>query len=166
VRVSALLASAIVMALSFATPAKAGLLELRHDNITRHWNCDITPCRSNHLAYKQVYARDRYLAYDIHTSPAKYEMRRSRVMIAPPTVVLTGGASHHRRWLNVGSRRGGLVALPVHGGYRVVRPAQYAWVTKPVLVSPARAYVTRRAPHFAYYPETIVVQGRGHRWGW
>jgi hypothetical protein len=164
VRVSTLLAAAAMSVLGLAAPAKAGLLELARDPITLHWNCGITPCRSNHLAYKRVYVRDRYLAYDIHTTPARYEMRRTRVMVAPPTVVVAGGRSWHDRW-NFGSRSG-LVPLPVHGGYRVVRPAQYAWVTRPVLVSPAHASVTRRAPHYAYYPDTIVVQGRGHRWGW
>ncbi len=165
-RVSTLLAAAALSMLGFAAPAKAGLLELRHDPITLHWNCDITPCRTNNLAYKRVYVRDRYLRYDIHTKPARYEMRRVRVMVAPPTVVVSGRSHHHhRRWLDVG-HRGGLVALPVKG-YRKVRPAQYAWVTKPVLVSPARTSVTRRAPHYAYYPDTIVVQGKGrHRWGW
>jgi hypothetical protein len=161
VRVSTLLATAVMMILGFAAPAKAGLLELAHDNITLHWNCRITPCRGNDLAYQQVYVRDHYLAYDIHTSPAKFAMRRVRVMVAPLTVVVAGGSLHHRRWLDFGDRNG-LVALPV-SSYRVVRPAQYAWVTKPVLVSPARTYVARRAPHYAYYPETIVVQGAGHR---
>ncbi len=157
-RVSPLLAAALTMVLGFAAPAQAGLLELRHDNITLHWNCDITPCRSNDLAYKRVYVRDQYLAYDIHTRPAHYVMRRVRVMVVPPTVVVSGQSMRHR-WLDLGNRDG-LVALPVRG-YRTIRPAQYAWVTKPVLVSPARAYVTRRQPHYANYPEDIVVQGRG-----
>ena len=164
-RVSTLLAAALTMVLGFAAPAKAGLLELRHDNITLHWNCDITPCRNNNLAYKRVYVRDQYLAYDIHTRPAHYVMRRVRVMVAPPTVVVSGGHRWHDRW-NFGSRHG-LAPLPVKGGYRTIRPAQYAWVTKPVLVSPGRAYVTRRSPHYAYYPEDIVVQGDGGRhWRW
>ncbi len=164
-RVSSLLAVAAMTILGLAAPAKAGLLELRHDNITLHWNCDITPCRNNNLAYKRVYVRDQYLRYDIHTTPAHYEMRRVRVMVAPPTVVVSGDHSWRHRW-DFGSPSG-LVPLPVHGGYRTVRPAQYAWVTKQVLVSPGRAYVTRRSPHYAYYPENIVVQGAGsHHWRW
>ena len=46
-----------------------------------------------------------------------------------------------------------------------IAQAPASW--QPVLVSPARAYVTRRSPHYAYYPEDIVVQGDGGRhWRW
>ena len=158
-RVSARLAAAAMTVLGLAAPAQAGVLELINDPITLHWNCDITPCRGNTLAYKRVYVRDHYLAYDIHTRPAHYVMRKVRVMVAPPTVVVTSGESHDRHWLDFGDRNG-LVALPV-SGYRVVKPAQYAWVTKSVLVTPGHAYVTRRSPHYAYFPEDIVVQGSG-----
>ncbi len=146
-RVSTLLTAALLLVLGFAAPASAGLLELRNDPITLHWNCAITPCRHNNLAYQRVYVRDQYLRYDIHTVPARYEMRRLRVMVTPPTVVVYG---RHRYG------RSGLVALPV-GAYRVVRPARYTWVTSPVLVSPARSYVTRRQPHTALYRQNIVV---------
>jgi hypothetical protein len=160
VRVSTLFAAATMMVLGFAAPAKAGLLELRHDPITLHWNCDITPCRNNNLAYKRIYVRDRYLRYDIHTTPARYEMRRVRVMVSPPMSVVVGGRRSHRLFDILHRERASVQ------GHRVFRPAQYAWVTRPVLVSPARAYVTRRMPHYALYPETIVVQGSGHRHRW
>jgi hypothetical protein len=162
VRVSSLLAVAAMTLLGLAAPAKAGLLELRHDNITLHWNCSITPCRNNNLAYKRVYVRDQYLRYDIHTTPAHYEMRRMHVMVSPPMTVWVGG--ERRRFFDFLHR--GHTTVHAVKGHRVFRPAQYAWVTRQVLVSPARAYVTRRMPHTALYPETIVVQGNPHRHRW
>jgi hypothetical protein len=158
VRVSTLLAAATMAVLSFATPANAGLLELKHDPITLHWNCNITPCRSNNLAYKRIYVRDQRLSYKIHTTPARYEMRRQQVMVSPPMMVTVGGG-HRRSVLDIFHR-----GRSVHAsaGHRVFRPAKFAWVTRPVLVSPARATVTRNAPYTALYPETIVVKGSGH----
>jgi hypothetical protein len=151
VRVSTILSAAVLLIVGFVSPVQAGNVEIFADHITRHYNCDITPCRDNHLAYKRVYVRDQYLRYDIHTTPARYKMKRVRVLVALPTVAVKG-----RSW----ESRDGLVELPV-GPYRVVKPAQYAWVMKPVLVSPARTSVTRRHPHFAYYPEDIVVFDAG-----
>ena len=150
-RASVVFATVVMLMLGFASPSRAGLLELPFDHITRHHNCDIEPCRGNHLAYKEVYVRDRYLRFDIHTQPARYEMRRVRVMVAPPTIVMTHSGYDSDR---VG--RHWLVELPV-GHYRTVKAAQYAWVMRPVLVHPARNWVTRRHPHSAYYPETITV---------
>ena len=145
-------AAAATLMLCLSSTAQAGLLELSRDNITRNYNCDITPCRDNNLAYKRVFVRDHYLRYDIRTRPAHYAMRRVRVMIAPPAIV--AGRGQHRLWDF--ESRDGLVALPT-GPYRVVAPARYTWVTRPVLVTPERNYVSRRHPHYAYYPEDIVV---------
>ena len=150
-RLSTVFAAAMLFLLGIGSPAQAGLLELKFDNITRHRDCSSEPCRGNGLHYKRIYVRDRYLRFDIHTQPARYELRRERVMIAPPTIVVMGGRHHDRR---VG--RYHLVELPV-GHYRTVAPARYVWVTRQVLVHPARNYVTRRQPHYAYYPDTAIV---------
>lgn len=137
-----------------ASPASAGLLELRDDPITLHNDCSITPCRRNNLHYKRIYKKLPYYAYDIHTSPARYEMRRVRIMVRPPVIHVYG--KHHRG-------RGGLVAHPVGAPYRVVAPAKFKYVTSPVLVRPAKTWVTRRTPHSAYFAEDIVVVGNKHR---
>jgi len=142
-------AAAIMVTAGFVGPSRAGLLELPFDSISRHRACDVGPCIGNTLSRKRVFVRDRYLSFDIHTHPARYALRRVRVMVAPPGVVVSGG-DYETEWF---SR---LVELPA-GPTRVVRPAQYEWVTKEVLVAPAQNYVTRRQPHYAYYPETIVV---------
>ena len=148
---AAIAVAALTMA-GLAAPARAGLLELPFDEVTRDRHCDAVPCRTNNLHYLHAYVRDRYLRFDIHTRPAQYALRRTRVMIEPPGVEVADGA----RWDWTDLRHRDLVAYPV-GPHRVVRPAQYIWVTQDVLVHPARVYVTRRHPHFAYYPETIVV---------
>lgn len=150
-RLLAAFAAAAAITFGLAGPGNAGLFELPFDKITRNRDCNTEPCRYNGLHYKQVFVRDRYLRFDIHTRPAQYELRRTRVMVAPPAIVVAG---RHWDW----HRRDGLnlVELPT-GAYRTVRPAQYAWVTKNVLVRPAGNYVTRRRPYYAYYPDTIIV---------
>jgi len=150
-RLLAALATAAVVFLGLASPSQAGLLELPFDRISLHRDCSVEPCRHNGLRFKRIYVRDRYLRYDIHSRPAQYELRRTRVMVAPPAIVVTNGRYETDRW---GGRH--LVELPV-GAYRVVRPARYQWVTQQVLVHPAQHYVTRRHPYTAYYPDTIVV---------
>ena len=146
--------AAAVVTLGFAATAQAGLLELPFDAITRHRDCAVEPCRGNNLHYQQVWVRDRYLRFDIHTSPAQYELRRQRVMVAPPGIVVTGGR-HDTDWFHLSP----VVEFPV-GSYRVTRPAKYVWVTQEVLVHPAQNYVTRRRPYYAYYPDSIIVTGK------
>jgi hypothetical protein len=154
-RIFAAIATMFLLSLGLAGPSRAGLLELPFDTITRHHDCSVEPCGDNGLSYKQVWVRDRYLRYDIHTTPARYAMRRTRVMVSPPVIVTTGGSQWV--WDHWGHRS--LVAYPT-GAATVVRPAQYEWVTQQVLVHPAQAGVTRRQPHYAYYPDTIVVSGQ------
>ena len=126
-RASTLLLTALLL-LGLTAPSRAGLFELPFDPITRHRDCAAEPCRGNHLAYRDVFVRDRYLRFDIHTRPARYALGRQRVL-----------------------------AVSSAGRYRDSARVHYLWVTRPVLVQPARSYVTRRQPHTAYYPETIVV---------
>jgi hypothetical protein len=150
-RFLAALAFAALTLAGVAAPAGAGLLELPFDQVSLDRHCDAMPCRSNNLHRLHTYVRDRYLRYDVHTRPARYALRRVRVMIEPPGITV----SEHDRWSWLRGERD-LVAYPT-GPYRVVKPAQYMWVTENVLVSPARNYVTRRHPHYAYYPQDIYV---------
>jgi hypothetical protein len=150
-RLFATLAAAAIALAGLAGQSRAGLFELPFDQITRNRDCTAVPCRDNGLAYRQAYVRDRYLRFDIHTRPAKYALRRVKVMVAPPGIVAAGD-----HWDRRGRDGLDLVELPA-GPYKVVRPAQYEWVTENVLVRPAQNYVTRRHPYYAYYPDTIVV---------
>lgn len=152
-RILAALSLAFVAFLTLSVPGHAGILELKWDNISTHRNCAAFPCRGNNLVYKRIFIRDRYLRFDIHTTPPVYKMRRIKVMVLPPRIVVAG---HYRtdRWGHLH-----LVRYPV-GPYKVVAPAKYAYVTTPMLVQPARNYVTRRHPYYAYYPDKIVVYHR------
>jgi hypothetical protein len=161
-RVSALLATSAALMLSLISPSRADLLLLPGDRISMNRNCDLTPCFGNSLHYERTWVRDRYLRYDIHTTPARYVKKRVRIMIAPPTVEVISGRHV------VGSvGRQVAVELPV-GRTRIVHPARYEWVTRAVLVAPEHYSVKRRRPHTAYYPETIAVSepGESRWWRW
>jgi len=149
-RLLAALAFAALTLTGIASPVRAGLLELPFDEVSRDRHCDAMPCRSNNLHRLHTFVRDRYLRFDIHSHPARYALRRVRVMIAAPGIVVDEPGRWD--WLN----RDGLVAYPV-GPHHVVEPPKYMWVTENVLVSPARNYVTRRHPYYAYYPQDIYV---------
>lgn len=72
--------AAAMIGLGFAAPANAGLLELPFDRVSLHRNCDAQPCLDNNLTWKRVWVRDHNLRFKIHTTPARYVMRRERVI--------------------------------------------------------------------------------------
>ena len=150
-RLIAALAAAVLVSLGLAAPSRAGLLELPFDSISRYRACESVPCIGNSLVRKRVFVHDRWLSFDVRTRPAHYALRKVRVMVAPPGVVVSN-QDYDTGWANGYS----LVEVPA-GPTRVVKPAQYEWVMKEVLVSPGMSYVARRQPHYAYYPETIYV---------
>jgi hypothetical protein len=142
----------LVVLVPLAQASRAGVLELPFDEVSTDRHCDVDPCRDNGFVYKRVFFRDRYLRFDIHVAPAQYVMRKIRVMVAPPAIApRTDYESERYGDLS-------LVELPT-GPYRRLGPAQYETVVAPVLVHPERSYVTRRQPHYAYYPEWISVLG-------
>ena len=120
-RLIASAAIAALVGLGAMAPAKAGLLELPFDNISRYRDCNAQPCRTNNLHWKRVWVHAPYLRFDIHSSKPRYALRRERVIGADGT---------------------------------------YQWVSTPVLMAPAQNYVTRRSPHYAYFPDTIAVVGQ------
>ena len=69
-----------------------------------------------------------------------------------------------RIWVRDKYLRFSIHTTPAHYAMRrqrvISRDGGYEWVTTPVLVSPAHNWVTRRAPYYAYFPETIAVIGR------
>ncbi len=154
-----LMAAAVVgcgMLFGSVSGAEAGVFELFHDDITTGCNSAIEPCKRNDLGYQTRYVQGRYLRYGIKKTPARYTWRHERIMIAPPRIVL----SKRRVWSHkIGGKR--LVPVQAAGHYKVVAPAQYATVSRRVLIAPARNRVVRLAPHSAYFADTIIVKGGG-----
>jgi len=96
--------------------------------------------------------------YVIQTTPRKFVYRRRRVMVSPPHRV--------RRWVRAGYswryRRGHRVRVRVRHGHwaSVRRPARYQWVSKRVLVRPAKYRAIRHAGRTGLVRRTIFVRRR------
>lgn len=151
------LSIAVAAGLILAMPsgARAGLFELRYDEITKSRDCDIEPCRDNKLGYKTRFKYGKHLRYKTVTTPARYIWQTERVMISPPRVVMKHRGYRTKR---VAGKR--LVVAPA-SGYQVVAPAKYALVKRRVLVSPAKVRVVRVPPTQAYHSEYIIIDGGG-----
>lgn len=143
-----------------AGTASAGILELKHDEVTLNRHCDVRPCHGNDLGYRKRWVKDHYYRYGIKSRPAHYRYVKSRIMTVPPKVVLHETPGQYD-WVD---GRYMLVATPKK--YRVVEPAQYDVVERQVLVHPARHSVYRKRPYSAYYREKIVVQGCASKDWW
>lgn len=136
--------------------AEAGVLELLVDPITKQSrDCRYDPCRGNNLYYMKRWTKKPYYRYRIRRTAPHYAFRRERVMVTPPEVLMLERTGKYH-W-----RHGHLMVGATAKRHRVVRPAQYAWVTRRVLVRPGKSRVYRKAPYRAYIPETIVVRGAG-----
>lgn len=134
------------------TPAKAGILEIFDDEVTRERYCDIEPCWGhNRHQWQSSWYRDRYLRYHIVKEPAQYEWRVKRVMVAPPLVVLKERPGTYD-W--IGGRH---VLVATDKETVTLEGPEYEDLETPVLVRPARYKVYRDRPYRAYYHRRIAV---------
>jgi hypothetical protein len=118
-RVLAAMTFAIAL-VGLAAPSQAGLLELPFDRITLHRACASEPCSDNDLHRKRVYVRDRYLRFDIHTTPARYATRRTRALVGLP---------NHYVWVNQS-----VLVSPAHSTVSRRRP-HFAYYSDTIIVS-------------------------------
>jgi hypothetical protein len=138
-----------------AGTAEAGVLELLVDDTSQQRYCDLEPCRHNDLEARTRYQKDHYRRYTVETEEAEYDFREVEIRTMPPKVVLT---ERPGRYVWVDGKRL-LVATPKETVE--LDGSAYETETVRVLVKPARHRVIRQRPHWAYYPDRVVIEGEG-----